>query len=289
MHVNALKFFLTLFCAFCTFVFWICSVIVLCILTVIEFIKAQHSQSNYRTYSKYVRNVVITCTKHVQNHSKTFKNMCAELRNIYKTLQSVFRTLTKLSWNTYKTLSRRKRLAAICSGRTPRACLRCVRHVSAYVRLVSALCPAWCPACCSLWVRLGPFAALCPPCVRLESALAAPPKLVRHPCVVFVCTGPPCRCSRPCLWILSALGLLWGRAVASPSYPPLRSPCVYIACPLVSFLGVHSGFPSASYAWKTVWGLCWCSEIFFVCAATYDHNDDLFWTYMCSRCCIEHC
>ena len=36
----------------------------------------------------------------------------------------------------------------------------------------------------------------------------------------------------------------------------------FIACPLVSFIGIHFGstnsaFASAPYAWKTVWGLCW--------------------------------
>ena len=40
---------------------------------------------------------------------------------------------------------------------------------------------------------------------------------------------------RPGLWTLSALGLLWGRAVASSDRATHR---VYIACPLVSFLHI---------------------------------------------------
>ena len=48
-------------------------------------------------------------------------------------------------------------------------------------------------------------------------------------------------------WILSALGLLWGRAVASSSkiLSALQRPRVYIACPLDSFLGVRVGFPNS--------------------------------------------
>ena len=58
---------------------------------------------------------------------------------------------------------RKKRLAAICSGRVPGACPPCVRH---------------CPAC----VRCGRDSKPCPPCVLmfvgLVSAVAAPPSVV---------------------------------------------------------------------------------------------------------------
>ena len=80
---------------------------------------------------------------------------------------------------------RKKRLAAICSGRVSGACLPCVR-------LVSATCPPCvvgfgrvsgaCPPCV---VGFGRVSGACPPCVvgfgRLALlAVAAPPVLVRH-------------------------------------------------------------------------------------------------------------
>ena len=124
---------------------------------------------------------------------------------------------------------RKKRLAAICSGRVPGACPPCVLHVSAFgppcvvgfgrasspcpplVRLVSALfCWLWprlqflsaaCPPLvpqtvyCGVlsqekkrlaafgrhmrWPRPWSLSVMWPPCVRLESALATPPNLVR--------------------------------------------------------------------------------------------------------------
>ena len=69
----------------------------------------------------------------------------------------------------------------------------------------------------------------------------------------------------PCRWTLSALCLLWGRAGA-PSSKILAhrsaTHSIYIACPLVNFLGIHfdspnAAFASAPYVEKTVWGLCW--------------------------------
>ena len=87
-----------------------------------------------------------------------------------------------------------------------------------------------------------------------------------------LCLRPPCLLSAmcplkpwPCLWTLSALGLLWGRAVAS-SNRTFSHHCtihsIFISCSLVSFLDIHFGSPnlafaSAPYAWKIVWGLCW--------------------------------
>ena len=165
-----------------------------------------------------------------------------------------------------------KRLAAICPGCVPRACPPRVRLGSALaappslVHHVSVLClpcaalsprrprPPWarhasafCPALCPLWPRLHILSAMrrpcllsatCPPCVR--------------PCVHFGCLQTlsamclPCLLStiyllKPCLWTLSALGLLWGRAMAS-SGQILSHHCathtVYIARALVGFLHI---------------------------------------------------
>ena len=65
---------------------------------------------------------------------------------------------------------RKKRLAAICSGRVPGACPPRVRPVSA----LSTLSP--------LWPRLQTLSAMCPPCLGL-----------RPPCVrPFGCASKPC-------------------------------------------------------------------------------------------------
>ena len=124
------------------------------------------------------------------------------------------------------------------------------------------------------------MSASCPPCVRLESALAASLNFVRHVPASF----PDFARSWP------AVGQ--GRGIIRQnSFAPLRN--VQRACPLVSFLhifilahqirpslahlmleklfGVYVGqfpsylhfgspnlaFTSAPYARKTVWGLCW--------------------------------
>ena len=147
----------------------------------------------------------------------------------------------------------------------------CVRHVSAMclpcARLVSALSPLW-PLLHTFPPRVRHVSASCPPCVRLESALAVSPNFVRHASAmsrpVFAlgpalcplwprlqtlsAMCPPCLLSTmrplkpwPCLWSLPALGLLWGRAVAS-SGKIISHHCathsVYSACPLVSFLHI---------------------------------------------------
>ena len=107
--------------------------------------------------------------------------------------------------------------------------------------------------------------AMCPPCVCLECALAAPPNLsaLCLPLVFALCVStmcPPCVRSlspmcplfvNPRLWTLSARGLLWGRAMASSSKILSRhcaTHSVYIACPLVSFLGIHFGSPNSAFA-----------------------------------------
>ena len=57
----------------------------------------------------------------------------------------------------------------------------------------------------------------------------------------------------------------------------MRSLRVYMACPLVSFLGIHSGYPnsafaSAPYASKTVWGLCWYNFFTFLWESVHAGN-----------------
>ena len=205
---------------------------------------------------------------------------------------------------------RRKRLAAICPGRVPGACPPLSALYPPWFRLVSAR--VVCAAASPHFVR--DVSAVCPPCVRLESALAPPPiylachlsvRLVSAICpprVRLVSASKPCtpyvrhvtapcpppvrfgRGSKSCpplvfascvstmcplfvrhapalcqlrstmcprLWTLFARHLLWGRAVASWS-KKLSQHCathhVYIACPLVSFLGIHFG--------STNFGLC---------------------------------
>ena len=154
-----------------------------------------------------------------------------------------------------------KRLAAICSGRVPGACPPWVRHLS-------ALCPPWfrfgpastlCPPC----VRL--VSTACPPCVRLGSALAAPPNIVRFLCLPRVCppcvrslsaamcplfasSGQPCvLASRLCPLVACCRGIM--KKNFSQHCTTHR---IYIACPLVIFLGILvpqiSAFASAPYA-----------------------------------------
>ena len=68
----------------------------------------------------------------------------------------------------------------------------------------------------------------------------------------------------PCLWTLSALGLLWGRTAASSSnyFAPLCNP-QRLYCmpsgqfPSYSFWLTEFGLRKRTLAWKTVWGLCW--------------------------------
>ena len=70
---------------------------------------------------------------------------------------------------------RKKRLAAVCSGRVPGACPPCVRHVS----------------------------ASCLPCVHLQSAMVASPNFVCHVSTMRPPCVRPCvhfgRASKPCL------------------------------------------------------------------------------------------
>ena len=140
-------------------------------------------------------------------------------------------------------------------------CVGLVAALAVFVRLVSAV------------SSLSHVSAMCLPCappgVCFESSFAAtlPPALC-----------PPCACqlrSTMCPVSAQALALpldfvrSWGRVVAAwskNSFSPLRSLHVYIACALISFVGIHFGYPnsafaSAPYAWKTVWGLC--SYIYF--------------------------
>ena len=169
------------------------------------------------------------------------------------------------------------------------------------VRLVSALCPLWphlqtlsaLSALSLLWPAskpCPPLSRICRPCVRLLFALCPPcPRLsapfsgfdrhgsaMRPPCVrhvsapLFVSIGPPCvrsshgLASGPCP-LLACCGAC--RAVASSGNFFLTGHhCathrVYIACPLVSFLGIHFGSPNSAFAsGKTVWGLC-CYNFF---------------------------
>ena len=114
----------------------------------------------------------------------------------------------------------------------------------------------------------------CPPCVRLDSALAAFLHFVRlvsvvcPPCVRLKCAWPrlqtlsalcpPVLCARPRFYTLSAMCQPMSaicppcdRRLGSALAPPPKLAChfswpavghrVYIACPLVSFLGIHFG------------------------------------------------
>ena len=135
------------------------------------------------------------------------------------------------------------------------------------VRNVSAMCPPrvrLVPALSPLWPRLQTLSAMWPTCVSDVSALS--PLWLRVQTLSAMC--PPGLLSTmcpikpwPCLWTLSALGLLWGSAVASSSknsFPPLRNPQrqrVYIASPLVSSLHIFIlALASTPHAWKNVLG-----------------------------------
>ena len=61
-----------------------------------------------------------------------------------------------------------------------------VRHVSAIVRLVSALIP--------LWPRLQTLSALCPPLVSASCVSMCPPCVcsLSAMCLLFASSGPPC-------------------------------------------------------------------------------------------------
>ena len=133
-----------------------------------------------------------------------------------------------------------------------RVCPLSVRLEPALPRLhhVSALCPAW----CLLWVLF-----------RRNLAARSLPAVVRHD-NVLVSSGPPCvQCPLkpwPCLWTALGAGL-WQREVKF--FLTIAQPTRWYFFSLVSFLGIHFGYPnsansafaSAPYAWKTVWGLCW--------------------------------
>ena len=82
---------------------------------------------------------------------------------------------------------------SVLFGRVSTLCPPCVRHVS-----------AWCPALCPLWLCLQALSAMCPPC------------LLSTMCPL-----------KPCLWTLSALGLLLGEGhgiIRQNSFAPLRNP-----------------------------------------------------------------
>ena len=156
------------------------------------------------------------------------------------------------------TIPKKKKLATI-AGRVPGACLPCVR-------LVSAMCL---PCVCLQTLYCTPFVrhvtALSPPRVRFGRASKPFSPCVRLLCLPRVC--PPCVRSLPAqIQIVLASGLCPLVACCrARSWQYEVKYCathhVYIACPLVRFLGIHFGstnsaFASAPYAWKTVSGLC---------------------------------
>ena len=132
-----------------------------------------------------------------------------------------------------------------------------VSHMSALVFALSPLRPhlqtlfAMCPPCVghvfAIWLRLQALSAMCPPSLLSTMRPLKP---------------------WPCLWTLSALGLLWGRAMASSnnfSFAPLRNPQRLYCMPAGQFPSyIHFGSPNSAfatapykYAWKSVWGLRW--------------------------------
>ena len=111
----------------------------------------------------------------------------------------------------------------------PVMCPPCVAHVS-------ALCPL-----SPLWPRLQTLPAICPPRVRLVSATGPPPRVRR----VSAWAAPP-NLVRPCAPLLSALCICHVSALSAQrprlwTLPALSMRRVYIACLLVSFLGIHFG------------------------------------------------
>ena len=92
------------------------------------------------------------------------------------------------------------------------------------------------------------MAAICsaaPPCVRLRlncALLAAPPNLVRTCPHLSVCFGPA---SKPCLPSVLHVSASWPAVGQDRGIMKYSQHCatrrVYIACLLVSFLGIHFG------------------------------------------------
>ena len=165
----------------------------------------------------------------------------------------------KLLWGSFLG----KKLAAICSGRVPGACLPCVC-------LVSAL--------SSLWQRLQTLSALCPPCVppgvRFESALGL--STMRPPCVgyfglassrlVSALVVPPnlvCHVSslpfvRLVSFMCAPCARLWVHVSA------MRPPCDYhvsALCPPLTLNFVNSWPPSG----KILSHLCTAYSVYIAC------------------------
>ena len=130
---------------------------------------------------------------------------------------------------------RKKRLAAICSGRVSGDCPPCVRLVSALDRFVSAV------AAPPSLVRLASalcLPALCPPCVgfgraskRCVSHVALCVRHLSAPCLFFALSLP----ARFSLFIrcLSVFGWVYGLALAGPLsvLRPLFGFCAFV-CPV---------------------------------------------------------
>ena len=119
--------------------------------------------------------------------------------------------------------------------------------------------------------RAGRASRPSPPCARHVSAMC--PRCVRHvTAMCLLCLPLPATCPHfvshrwamcplkpwPCLWTLSALGLLWGRAVAS-SGKILSHHCATHSgqFPWQSFWLSEFGLCKRALFLKTVWSLCW--------------------------------
>ena len=133
------------------------------------------------------------------------------------------------------------------------------------VRLVSAVCPPCVRLVCEwslLWPCLQTLSALCPPLVFAVCVSTICPLFVRH--VPALCQLRSTNQVTMCSLLLACCGAGPWHHEAKFFLSIAQPNPVYIACPLVSFLGIHFGFgstnsafASAPYAWKTVWGLCW--------------------------------